>query len=360
MNTLILKISRILLPALALLTLPPVAGCDPDDDFGAGDIADRGGNGSTIKFNTPFIDGFGSLDGLDTTGALWNGVRLKAVYLVCPGTGAVTFRKEPICPPNATIKLDKVWSDKGQLRGNWSGITFYGDTFLNSEWHIQVYQNGQFTGEYKLVIRDYRYDPDVSPYWLYWFNHNGLLQTCQNDAPGEQSEVAAGGAAFVLGNISVDTTSGLISNRLNTVYLACQNGAVGKAVKLGYLPSKIGTANFTTAVRVIRADYCGDGVSWTEMGTQFELRDIWGIEDFDPNGVDEAVWDAHGARCLSKRRVTPGPNVPVLCKPPLVIVDDETPVPPTSPPVPLPDCHDTNVFPTFPTGNFWTKVPPPP
>jgi hypothetical protein len=87
---------------------------------------------------------------------------------------------------------------------------------------------------------------------------------------------------------------------------ACEHAAVAKCVHMGYEPWKSaadGTAlhgHLEACVRVIRADYCGDGTSYTVNG---QLVDIWdgkGLQvDDQPDWYFEAEWDKDGARCFS-------------------------------------------------------------
>jgi trimethylamine:corrinoid methyltransferase-like protein len=52
---------------------------------------------------------------------------------------------------------------------------------------------------------------------------------------------------------------------------------------------------------MVRADYCGDGVSHTVEGVAIHVLDEIGIEEVDPNAVYtiEAEWSSAGATCLN-------------------------------------------------------------
>ncbi|HLL55372.1 MAG TPA: ADYC domain-containing protein [Myxococcaceae bacterium] len=84
---------------------------------------------------------------------------------------------------------------------------------------------------------------------------------------------------------------------------ACASGAVGKCVLLGYRPwAKHGgekLADYHQAcTRMVRADYCGKGVSYTRNGRVINVYDNLGLlTDTEPWRV-EARWDEHGARCF--------------------------------------------------------------
>jgi hypothetical protein len=53
-----------------------------------------------------------------------------------------------------------------------------------------------------------------------------------------------------------------------------------------------------------RADYCGDGQTHTEEGTQIDLYDRMGLNSpsLGPSLLFEAAWTPQGAYCLSRER----------------------------------------------------------
>ena len=60
--------------------------------------------------------------------------------------------------------------------------------------------------------------------------------------------------------------------------LVCTGRARGKCVRFGYLPwtSDAMREVYNACVRVVRADYCGDGRSWTRDGTLIRFQDLAG------------------------------------------------------------------------------------
>jgi hypothetical protein len=95
--------------------------------------------------------------------------------------------------------------------------------------------------------------------------------------------------------------------------LTCTSGAQGKCVRFGYHPWETGADGrskrdfFNSCVRMIRADYCGDGRAWTRDGMQIDLWDNGGIQNDEvntnPTFTFEAGWGPRGAICVAHTRV---------------------------------------------------------
>ena len=89
--------------------------------------------------------------------------------------------------------------------------------------------------------------------------------------------------------------------------IVCTSGARGKCVRFGYFPW-VSTAMrdiYDACVRMVRADYCGDGEGTTRDGMRIDLYDDRGIQqaDSDPAQEFEAGWTAAGAVCVHHVRV---------------------------------------------------------
>ena len=155
------------------------------------------------------------------------------------------------------------------------------------------------------------------PLYTFWYGQAGeSVSTCASQYVNDHH----GTGAVFFRDLSVDDHSGEVVHESDRLYIACTKGAVGKAAaKWGYWPSEMdpftqpgdGRTSFETAVRVVRADYCGDGVSWTLPGTKLEVFDSLvhtsttdTAHDTQPErSVIEAVWDAGGALCLDYPRI---------------------------------------------------------
>jgi hypothetical protein len=97
----------------------------------------------------------------------------------------------------------------------------------------------------------------------------------------------------------------------NDFSITCTAGTIGKCVLFGYLPwSKSAGGSdpwrlHQACVRMIRADYCGNGNPHTREGTLIEIWDREGIQidTSVPNLTFEAAWNDAGAVCIERTRI---------------------------------------------------------
>lgn len=139
---------------------------------------------------------------------------------------------------------------------------------------------------------------------------------CQSSGPGNK-------AIFMPGYFD---TSGRYVRDAQYMGITCWDGTAAKCMRWGYRPwrslfhSTAGTIQleplWLSCVRAAKADYCGNGVSFTETGRQIDLWDRYGFiakspeNDLwlDSNGraeafSDESAFDTQGAVCLVRERL---------------------------------------------------------
>lgn len=95
----------------------------------------------------------------------------------------------------------------------------------------------------------------------------------------------------------------------DTITFACTNGALGKCARFGYKPwKKLEGGSMRdlhqACLRMVRADYCGNGKSHTRDGTLINLWDNRGIQkrDSGPDLLFEAGWSPEGATYVARAR----------------------------------------------------------
>lgn len=162
-------------------------------------------------------------------------------------------------------------------------------------------------------------DADILNYSISYVDSSGISSpVCGYDASG----IALQG--FPLAgryDQSVGTpTGGSFIADATQFSIACKGAALAKCAELGYKPFKtasecnsagqcqtVSLAPLHQAcVRMVRADYCGDGVSHTYTGTEIDVFDTFRIKNEDltvPGGV-EAEWGVDGAQCVLHTRWT--------------------------------------------------------
>lgn len=127
-----------------------------------------------------------------------------------------------------------------------------------------------------------------------------MIDLCAPDADGLQRAIPLSG--------KWDATGAHIASSTEFTF-GCTSAAVGKCVRLGYRPwqSRNGTslADFhQSCTRMVRFDYCGDGVSHTQEGTEIDAYDRLGVNTRDNNilSLFDGAWTPNGAYCIERQR----------------------------------------------------------
>jgi hypothetical protein len=101
--------------------------------------------------------------------------------------------------------------------------------------------------------------------------------------------------------------AGSWSESSDSFTLACRGAALAKCVELGYKPWKTVDGvllrdHHQACTRMVRADYCGDGRSWTADGTPINLYDNVGLQADEASWAVDAAWSPEGAVCVGSIR----------------------------------------------------------
>ena len=125
---------------------------------------------------------------------------------------------------------------------------------------------------------------------------------CVPDMEGRSAAIPVQGSWSARGDFQPGT---------DMVTFACTSGAIGKCIRFGYKPWRThhGTSlqpYHAACMRMVRADYCGDGRPHTVDGTWIDIWDGLGIQrreerDGHPE-VFEAAWSPSGAAYLNVPR----------------------------------------------------------
>jgi hypothetical protein len=98
---------------------------------------------------------------------------------------------------------------------------------------------------------------------------------------------------------SVSVSGGSVS-----MSYSCADGAIAKCIEMGYAPWSAGHDLHQACTRMVRADYCGSGISFTKDGTLIDVFDTRGIQTRTGSSdfVFEAAWGVDGATCVNRPR----------------------------------------------------------
>lgn len=318
---------RSLAPSL-LLGAALFTGCDEHVDAVDGEVSLRPGSGSSggVWLNTSTI-GTTPFSELDLEGNLHDGVQF---------TGAKVLR-----PGDVWLTVTDVSVTDGNLKARASdGVTYTGANLVGSRWYLtlsnpegddddaaSVQTEIWITSHQQVSARESRYVFETLD------DDDNAIPICDADSSGNHT-------AIPLKDLTVDPFTGDMATRKDTLYLACTSGAVGKAITWGYKPWERPLSDFTVATRMVRADYCYDGMSWTETGMPIQVRDKYNINTFlYANDLTEVVWTKTGAACINTPRNPTYSGAQVICNG-----------------AALPTCPGDLSMNTYSNTLFWTKI----
>lgn len=153
-------------------------------------------------------------------------------------------------------------------------------------------------------IADVEVDPQDHDLYLYTVLHQNpdspeWQNLCQPDSSGTAKAIPLSG--------QWDKTGNYLNN--GQITFACTDGVLAKCLRLGYKPwqqvNGESLRNYHQAcTRMLRADYCGNGIAHTQEGTPIDVYDRLNIQQATPDSamVFEAAWSPEGAVLLSRTR----------------------------------------------------------
>lgn len=175
--------------------------------------------------------------------------------------------------------------------------------------------------EYTLRVDDVQLDPNDPNGDVYLYLLSFKLGDAQEWSPACADGYGDPVEAIALQN-HWDAETGERVDDPDTFTFACRDGAIGKCVAFGYRPwataGSTSLADYHQAcTRMVRADYCGDGVPHTLNGTTIDIADTLNppIQTFASHWPVEAEWGPDGAVCMTQhlRAKLLGEGVSIPC-----------------------------------------------
>jgi hypothetical protein len=241
-----------------------------------------------------------SLNGRSLNGRSLNGRSLNGVTLNATSGERVTIGGVELARVALSGTVFSGWVD-GKSKGE---PDFRGHGFVGSVW------NGVLSDGAAVELRVDAIEPlpapngDLFGYAMSVATDEGWVSYCGEEADGTPALAIPMEGVWNYGENARD--AGRYDDDAQKGFtFACRHAAIAKCVELGYRPwekrhGKSLQPLTVACTRLLRADYCGTGVSYTLDGTLLDLSDDLGVQPVaEPGWAIEAAWDENGAVCMS-------------------------------------------------------------
>ncbi len=264
-----------------------------------------------LEESTQDLEGFNgenlngeNLNGENLNGENLNGQGINGENLNGPRAGSFTI----------WTSLDGVVLDGGPLDSATLGATVFsgmrGTTLYSGTDFIGAQFQAMRGNGHAVTLRISGLTPAQAPatkwgYYIDFLEDNGnWYPICMNQSGPLRAYPLDGTWDFHWGTVG----GGSHTDDPTRFTFACEKtGSLGKCVDDGYEPwsttadGESLAAHHQACVRLLRADFCGDGTSYTKTGKMLNLYDGIGIQEDTNAWQIEAEWDENGARCFTSR-----------------------------------------------------------
>jgi hypothetical protein len=185
------------------------------------------------------------------------------------------------------------------------GIQLGGRALVGTQFQPAPLVNAPFTGmlsngeSVSLRIDAAGVLPNSGGIWAYsvaYQNQQGWAPLCGLDGSG--APIQAIPVPGIFDHTKGTVTGGSYTPSSTSFTFGCREAAIAKCIEFGY-PAVAPGRQFAACTRMLRADYCGDGLSWTLNGTLINFYDNIGVAFDRASWPFEAEWSEQGARCVS-------------------------------------------------------------
>jgi hypothetical protein len=238
------------------------------------------------------------LNGQKLNGQKLNGQVLNDMWLV----GVFYAATEAAGAPVRRIRLDTTEFSGEAGEKPLSGAAFVGATFAgvtSSKTIVPLFVRS--------IVRGEGAHEEMSFYEVEYEAGDAWLPLCGVDAEGAPVLAVPVAGRWDL-RVGVPGGGSYQADPVSFTF-ACMDGAIGKCIDAGYKPWRSApgfeslSEHLEACTRLIRADYCGDGRSWTTDGRLVDLYDGVGVQlDSGLAWPFESAWTRHGAACMKTER----------------------------------------------------------
>ncbi len=197
--------------------------------------------------------------------------------------------------------------------GSVNGVTSTGDAFEGASMTASL--EGGDTLQIRIDTIDPSPDPEILLYGVSYLLAGSWKPLCTDEAGQAVRSFPLHG---YWDESEGTPTGGSHVDLANEFTFACQGYALAKCAEIGYKPWKSVqeclapnlchqvplSALHQACTRMMRADYCGNGVSTTREGTLIDVADQMGFETSEapPGWLFEGEWGEDGATCVKATR----------------------------------------------------------
>lgn len=251
-----------------------------DDEVTFRDVVDNG-----IALNGP------QMNGMRMNGMRMNGTELNGMKMLGMRMGAAALSEFGVTAGSrVTALLDSEPLDGAELVGAEYDFDYEVSPGVYEQNKLRIDGVVQSATDLDVYFNDVRYYAASTATW----DH-----LCRDGADNPTEAIAL--------QFAWDEVTGTRLEYADAFTWACRGAALAKAVEWGYAPWRtVDGASLKdahqAAVRMIRADYCGTGVTHTVNGNPIDVSDRWGIQVPGTTWPVEAKWGPSGAVCLNTPR----------------------------------------------------------
>jgi hypothetical protein len=230
-----------------------------------------------------------SLNGISLNGISLNGISLNGISLNGISLNGISLNG---------ISLNGISLNGISLNGiSLNGTAYSGTDFVGAQLTAVLSDGSSLPLAIDAIAPLDGDNSDVLAYTVYASTDDGPQPLCGYEDDGSVRQALA-----VPGTWNVTTGAWTDGGTSGQFSFACRHNSVAKCVEFGY-KSWLGFEDQHHAcVRMLRADYCGDGTPHTITGTPINLYDDVGVQQDTADWPVDAEWTPDGALCVNHNR----------------------------------------------------------